>query len=110
VSGPRNGIIQVVINLLFNAADSTASVNAPEITLAAKVEGRGVTLSVHDNGAGFAEDTMGRATEPFFSTKDHGTGLGLSISYGIIERCRGRIALANQPEGGAVVTIWLPAA
>lgn len=110
VQAPRNGIVQVLINLLFNAADSLNRVEDPEIQVIAIEERGGVTVSVRDNGPGFDTATIHRAKEPFFSTKEHGTGLGLAISYGIIERCRGRMTLGNHAAGGAIVTVWLPAA
>jgi two-component system sensor histidine kinase HupT/HoxJ len=71
-----------------------------------------VTLSFHDNGPGFRDDSIGRAFDPFFTTKPvgKGTGLGLSISYGIVERHGGQLKAENHPAGGALMTLILPLA
>ncbi len=53
----------------------------------------------------------GRIFEPIFTTKPagEGTGLGLSISYGIVSAHGGAISLRDNPGGGAVFSVSLPA-
>ena len=64
--------------------------------------GRYVVLSVVDNGEGMDEETLPRATEPFFTTKGvgKGTGLGLSMVHGLAEQSGGRLVLKSQPGEG----------
>jgi nitrogen fixation/metabolism regulation signal transduction histidine kinase len=69
----------------------------------------GVQLTMRDNGPGFPEALMGRVFEPYVTTKSRGTGLGLAIVKKIVEEHNGRITVANNPSGGASVTIILPA-
>jgi nitrogen fixation/metabolism regulation signal transduction histidine kinase len=85
-------------------------VSAPNIVVAVAAEGGGVALSVSDNGPGFPAEVMGRAFEPYVTTKPKGTGLGLAIVQKIVEEHHGRIRLENLVPIGARVTIWLPPA
>jgi two-component system sensor histidine kinase HupT/HoxJ len=49
--------------------------------------------------------------EPFYTTKEvgRGTGLGLALTYGIIQEHGGEVVASNHPDGGAVLTMKLPA-
>jgi two-component system, NtrC family, nitrogen regulation sensor histidine kinase NtrY len=99
-------IEQVLINLLKNAVESGS---APEdIRIALRENTEGFVLEVLDRGAGLSEDVLRDALLPFFSTKAAGTGLGLTLCREIVEAHGGRLSLANRPDGGAVVTVWLP--
>ena len=56
--------------------------------------------------------TLGRALEPFFTTKalGHGTGLGLPMVKGFAEQSGGAITIESQPGRGTSVSLWLPQA
>jgi CheY-like chemotaxis protein/two-component sensor histidine kinase len=71
-----------------------------------------VRLAVIDQGEGMDEQTLARATEPFYTTKGvgKGTGLGLPMVHGLAEQSGGRLALHSQPGKGTRVEIWLPQA
>ena len=68
-----------------------------------------VVCTVRDYGGGFSEDALRRAFEPLFTRRPGGTGLGLSIAQKVVEEHGGQIQAANHPEGGAHMTICLPA-
>ena len=72
--------------------------------------GRYAVLSVIDHGEGMDEETLQRATEPFFTTKGvgKGTGLGLSMVHGLAEQSGGRLVLKSQPGEGTTAELWLP--
>jgi CheY-like chemotaxis protein len=57
------------------------------------------------------EETLRRATEPFFTTKGigKGTGLGLSMVHGVVEQSGGSLVLNSAPGQGTRAEIWLPA-
>ena len=67
-------------------------------------------IRVTDDGPGLSELALAHAFDPFFSDKPAGRqpGLGLALTRCFVEAHDGRIALENNPAGGAVATIWLP--
>lgn len=71
-----------------------------------------VRLSVIDTGVGMDEQTLGRAVEPFFSTKEtgRGTGLGLSMVHGLAAQLGGAFALTSRPGKGTRADLYLPLA
>lgn len=107
VMGDPLRLEQVIVNLMRNAVDAMAGVNAPQIDLVL-TEGDTVTLTVRDNGPGIAD--IDRVFEPFHTTKPagQGVGLGLSISSRIINDHGGRLTAQNMPRGGAAFDVTLP--
>jgi two-component system NtrC family sensor kinase len=102
---------QVIINLIINAVQAMDGKGM--LTIKSHVLERdgknGVCLAFHDSGPGISEDTINTIFDPFFTTKRaKGTGLGLSISQTIIQTAGGMITADNHPEGGALMSIWLP--
>lgn len=109
-SGSSGQLQQVVMNLIQNACDATASQPAARLSIVGVVNAAQVSLHFIDNGPGIAEDHLSRLFEPFFTTKPvgQGTGLGLSISYGIIDRHGGKLSAQNAEAGGAEFILTLP--
>lgn len=107
VMGDRLRLEQVIINLMRNAVDATATVNAPQISLILS-QGETVILTVRDNGGGIVD--IDQIFEPFYTSKraGEGVGLGLAISSGIIADHGGRLTAQNMTEGGAAFEIVLP--
>jgi len=102
---------QVLVNLIGNALQAMSETPAPRLTLAIEPIDDKVRLSVADNGPGIEAAHLARVFEPFFTTKSPGSGLGLglSISSRIIDDLGGRLTVGNQPQGGAIFTVTLPA-
>ncbi len=115
VHGSGGQLLQVVMNLIQNAADACDS--QPDGHLDIALESlRGPDrqpwwrLRFTDNGPGIAEADQARVFDPFFTTKPvgTGTGLGLSISYGLIEQHGGRLSLTAGRQRGAEFLVELP--
>lgn len=112
VHGNRVDLEQVVLNVVSNAMDAVADKPIPErrVTIETRSGGCEVELVIRDRGEGFPAGFEERMFEPFVTTKPHGTGMGLAVARSVLENHGGNICAANHPEGGAVVTITLPAA
>jgi signal transduction histidine kinase len=85
------------------------------VTVETASEEQSVRISIADEGAGVDEADLPRVFERFFRGKDQedslssGLGIGLAIAKDIVERHGGTIGLSNRPEGGAMLSIVLPA-
>jgi len=103
---------QVLVNLIINAMDAMADVEAPKLTLRTERRDGWCVIEVADNGHGIRAEHMDRLFEPFFTTKPvgKGTGLGLSISYSLVQKQGGSISVRSQPGKGTAFMIRLPAA
>jgi len=111
--GRRDNLVQVVLNLVFNAADAceTADHGKPRITVRTKIEDTRVVLSVEDTGPGVPPSDVRAIFQPFFTTKQRGkgTGLGLKICSDVVAAHHGHIEVVNLDQGGAAFRVILPA-
>ncbi|HEY0033555.1 MAG TPA: PAS domain S-box protein [Devosia sp.] len=109
-----------LLNLAVNARDAmplggplsiTTEYRTQESGAANRLKAGGyIVLSVTDAGEGMDEETLAKATEPFFTTKGvgKGTGLGLSMVHGLAEQSGGRLLLSSQKGSGTTAELWLP--
>ncbi len=67
-----------------------------------------IEISIIDNGPGIAEDIQEKIFEPFFTTRSNGTGLGLAVVKQIVKKHDGTVAVSQDENGGACITITLP--
>lgn len=115
VSGDKDQLYRALYNVLSNAIQAIDGEGLIRIRGEVREEvagfpGGAVVLAIHDTGPGFDLESLPRALEPFYTTKDHGTGLGLPIVNTIIVGHGGRTEVENGPEGGALVRLLLPVA
>ena len=101
-------IQQVVLNLVRNAIEAMEAVDRRELTIATRMPGDKIEVSVADTGPGIAAELADRLFQPFVTTKKTGMGLGLSICREIIEAHHGRLTAEGRPEGGTVFRLTLP--
>jgi two-component system C4-dicarboxylate transport sensor histidine kinase DctB len=103
---------QVLGNLLANALDALTEKGPPrKLWLSAEATDDGVNLYIRDNGPGFCLEALGRASEPFYTTKTRtqGLGLGLAICETLMRAFGGELLFANHRDGGALITLKLRA-
>jgi signal transduction histidine kinase len=103
-------LAQVFINLLHNAADAAEMAAQPSVTFGAAREENGILFSVGDNGPGIAPERRQEIFVPFFTTKKNGSGIGLTLARQIVLAHGGQIAAEENPGGGTLMRVKLPAA
>lgn len=113
VEGDKTRLVQVLSNLLNNAAKYTPPNG--EIVLALEVRADQVLITVSDNGSGIAPGLLPHIFELFTQaerTPDRaqgGLGLGLSLVKNIIALHGGKVVASSEGLGkGSVFTITLP--
>jgi two-component system OmpR family sensor kinase len=108
VRGDPEAIARVPLALMENAIKYAADGGRVQVILSRDAEGR-VELRVRDDGPGFSDSGLRRATERFWRDDQArgrgGAGLGLSIVRAIAEQTDGTIELRNAPGGGAEVIV-----
>lgn len=109
-----------ILNLCVNARDAMPDGGLLTIAAETALLGPGdeprlppglyVRLSVIDTGTGMDAETLARAVEPFFSTKEtgRGTGLGLSMVHGLTAQLGGAFLLGSVPGDGTRADLYLP--
>jgi signal transduction histidine kinase len=113
---------RVILNLLNNAfyavhqrtkatTGESGADYQPLVGLRTRNTGKGVSITVDDNGNGIPGSIKDKIFQPFFTTKPtgQGTGLGLSLSYDIVTKGHGGELTMDTTEGtGTTFTINLP--
>ena len=122
VTGNRDQLVQVFLNLIKNAAEACRDQTKRRITLSTafkpgmslSVPGSSVKLtlplefSVTDTGSGISGDFIPHMFDPFITTKTNGSGLGLALVAKIIGDHGGTIECDSQP-GKTTFRILMPA-
>jgi two-component system, NtrC family, nitrogen regulation sensor histidine kinase GlnL len=106
VLGNADALLQVLINLIANAADACRAVPEPRIVIRTRfasglqlhmgADGKTlrlpIELRVSDNGAGIDPAMRDHLFEPFVTTKKSGQGLGLALVRRLVRDMNGRVA------------------
>lgn len=122
VWGDRDQLVQVLLNLVKNAAEAIRETDQPgEITLSTSYR-PGIRLAlpgtsqwrhlplvvtVRDTGPGISETIRPHLFEPFLSTKMSGSGLGLALVGKIMDDHGGVIEVESRP-GRTEISLYLP--
>ena len=109
IAAPLRAVQQAVQFLVNNAFDASPPDAPVELEVDATEE-RAVRITVRDRGTGMDEETLRRATEPFFTTKDPGRGMGLGLFLVrlVAERNGGRLRLDSTAGRGTTAVLELP--
>jgi two-component system nitrogen regulation sensor histidine kinase GlnL len=124
VSGNRNLLIQLFLNIVKNAAEALITHDRAVITLTTsyqsgfrlKPQGGSrsrslpIVVCIEDNGPGIPTELHGNIFDPFVTTKEGGKGLGLAVVAKIVADHGGVIELDKEVKEGTRFRILLPAA
>jgi PAS domain S-box-containing protein len=112
----------IILNLAINARDAmvmggslcfstfNAEITQPAVRPEDPEPGKYVVLAIRDSGSGMSPETLLRAFEPFYTTKDvgKGSGLGLAQVFGFAKQSGGGVMIESELGVGTKVMVYLP--
>jgi two-component system nitrogen regulation sensor histidine kinase GlnL len=113
--GDKEQLIQVVLNLVRNAAQAMQGVGriqlttriARQVTIGTNRYRLALELHVVDNGPGIPEDIRDRIFFPLVTGREGGSGLGLTLAQTFVQQHGGVIGCESRP-GRTDFRILLP--
>ena len=112
VLADKDKMVQVLLNLLLNAAQATSAGGSVQVVLentpATRNAAGQLAISVTDTGCGMSAEILGQLFTPYFTTKASGTGLGLAMAHSVMEQHGGEIKVASRQGQGTTFTLFLP--
>ena len=117
VLGQRILLQQALLNVLYNAMDAVAAVDAPFVELKVERHEQSIVIEVRDNGEGVSTSMESALFEPFESApeKVSGLGIGLTLARQIINDHGGTLTYHREttpshqaPDGMTVFVTTLP--
>ena len=108
LTGDKNLLTQVVLNILKNAMEALAEI--PEnrkIRIVADISRQNrPVIRISNNGPVISEDVLEKIFIPFFTTKEQGSGIGLSLSREILRLHHGSIhAESSETATSFIITL-----
>jgi len=105
---PPRLVAQALRRLLGNAHH--ASPPGATVSLRVTCTDEILRLEVADHGHGMSPEVLARATEPFFTTRQHGVGMGLGLWFvrSVAEHLGGKLSLTSVQGQGSTAVLTLP--
>jgi len=105
ILAPLRTLVRTVKGLIKNGLDAS-QITSP-VLLKCFHDGTFLYFQVADQGCGMDKESMARAREPFFTTKEQGKGLGLGLflAQNVAEQFGGELSISSGKSDGIVVTI-----
>jgi PAS domain S-box-containing protein len=109
IAGDPRALGGAFMHLISNALDAMPGGGVLTVRTQLR-DGRFVDIDVEDTGCGMSKEILGRAMDPFFTTKPHGKGMGLGLPavYGAVKAHHGQFELRSEPGHGTQAHISLP--
>ncbi|MFH1727079.1 MAG: ATP-binding protein [Pseudomonadota bacterium] len=111
ISGNKNQLTQIILNLILNAAQAIESDGDIAISLDYindPINNGTYLMRISDTGPGIDKENLSKIFDPFFTTKKEGNGLGLFTVYGIIQKYGGDISVENTGKMGTTFLLKFP--
>lgn len=108
VCGDRMKLAQVFVNLIENALQALKGRGCAVVVRSSFEDGL-VAAHIIDDGEGMDEETLGKACEPFFTTRRRsgGSGLGLAVCAGILREAGAEFRLSSALGRGTTASVRL---
>lgn len=104
-------LTSILTNLIINALDALKEQeNDAKITIETYLANERIAIIIDDNGCGMNEETLEKATQPYFTTKQagKGTGLGLHVINHVVSEAHGNLTIESQENVGTSISIHFP--
>jgi signal transduction histidine kinase len=108
ITGGPATLKRIIENLVINACQAQSGAQDQQVRCSIELNARSVVLTVSDDGPGFPGAIIQSHPSPLVSTKLGGSGMGLYSCHQLVHRDGGQLAIANRPNGGALVTVAWP--
>ncbi|MDE0866553.1 MAG: ATP-binding protein [Rubripirellula sp.] len=105
---PQEAVAQAVRNLIHNSLDASGEMG--RVRVEPQLIANHLQISVLDSGQGMSHDVLGRASDPFFTTKEpgRGIGLGLFLTRNVISKLGGKLEFRSALGQGTEAVVTIP--
>ena len=109
IRGEASDFSRAFMNIFVNALDAMPDKGRLSIRTR-NADDQWIEVEIEDTGTGMPKEILGKAMDPFFTTKPmgKGTGLGLSMVYNTVKAHQGQIEVQSEPGQGTLVRMRFP--